>query len=46
MPLEPDEIEAAERVARAEGRDLAGLLHGWIVEKLTELRTRQPSEAK
>lgn len=46
VPLEPDEIAAAERVARAEGRDLANLLHGWIAEKLTELRTPQPSEAK
>ncbi len=47
VPLAPNEIEAAERVARSEGRDLAGLLHGWIVEKLTEvLRTRQASEAK
>ncbi len=47
VPLAPDEIEAAERVARSEGSDLAGLLHSWIVEKLSEvLRTRQPSEAK
>jgi hypothetical protein len=47
VPLAPDEIEAAERVARSEGSDLAGLLHGWIVEKLNEvLRSRQPSQAK
>ncbi len=47
VPLAPEEIEAAERVARSEGSDLAGLLHGWIVEKLNEvLRTRRPSEAR
>ncbi len=47
VPLAPEEIEAAERVARSEGSDLAGLLHGWIAEKLNEvLRSRQPSDAK
>ncbi len=47
VPLASDEIEAAERVARSEGSDLAGLLHGWIVEKLDEVRRiRQPSETK
>ncbi len=47
VPLAPAEIEAAERVARSEGSDLAGLLHDWIVEKLNEvLRARQPDTAK
>ncbi|MCP3963195.1 MAG: hypothetical protein GY719_35595 [bacterium] len=47
VPLAPEEIEAAQQVARSEGSDLAGLLHGWIIEKLNEvLRTRQPGEAK
>ncbi len=47
VPLAPEEIEAAERVARSKGSDLAGLLHSWIVEKLNEtLRRPQPSGAK
>ncbi len=47
IPLAPEEIEAAERVARSEGSDVAGLLHNWIVERLNEaLHARQPSEAK
>ena len=44
--LAPDEIEAAERIARSEGSDLRALLHAWVVEKLNEVRsTQQPSEA-
>ncbi len=47
VPLAPEEIEAAERVARSGGSDPAALPHDWIVEKLNEtLRRPQPSEAK
>lgn len=46
VPLAPEEIEAAERVARSQGSDLSGLLHDWIVEKLNEALGAQPSEAK
>jgi len=45
--LAPEEIEAVERIAHAEGSDLGTLLHEWVVDKLSQvLRTRQPSEAK
>jgi hypothetical protein len=45
--LAPEEIEAAERIARARGSDLGALLHDWIIEKLNEVvAARQPSEAR
>lgn len=47
VPLAPEEIEAAEKIASSRGSDLSGLLHDWIVEKLNEaLRSRQSSEAR
>ncbi len=32
--LEPDEIEAVERLARAKGLEIGTLIHDWIAEKL------------
>ncbi len=41
VPLTPEEVEAAERVARSEGSDLTELLHRWITERLTKTRRGQ-----
>jgi predicted DNA binding CopG/RHH family protein len=35
--LEPDELEAMEQIARAEGMELRSLIHGWVVEKLHQV---------
>lgn len=40
--LTPDELNAAAQIARSGGRDLAVLLHDWVIEKLQEaLATRR-----
>jgi predicted DNA binding CopG/RHH family protein len=35
--LEPDELEAVEQIARAEGQELRSLIHDWVVEKLHQV---------
>lgn len=35
--LEPEELEAMEQIARAEGMELQSLIHGWVVEKLQQV---------
>ena len=45
--LEPDELEAVERIARAEGLELRSLIHDWVVEKLKQkLHSGPPREAE
>jgi hypothetical protein len=47
IELDPEEIQAAKRVARDQGRDLGGLLHDWVIEKLDQtLRTQALREAE
>ena len=40
LPLEPNEAQAVEEIARAQGVEQAELLREWVVEKIGSFRTR------